>query len=105
MVEKERTSCFNARPGSVSLCNYYRRRRLAWEQAAQYVSQQLHIELPVYFIKEDHAAYYQWKQATGMEEGEAILVRPDGFIAWRHAACTDATNVLTNALKSILSIA
>jgi hypothetical protein len=78
---------------------------LAWQQAAQYASQQLQIELPVYFIKKDHAAYDQWKQTTDIQEGEAILVRPDGFIAWRQAACSNARTVLMNALKNILSLA
>lgn len=44
-----------------------------------------------------------WQDAYGVEAGGAVLVRPDGQVAWRsRSAVTDATSVLTMAFDRIL---
>jgi hypothetical protein len=30
-------------------------------------------------------AYHDWSRAREMDEAGAILVRPDGYVAWRHS--------------------
>ncbi|MFB6456273.1 FAD-dependent monooxygenase [Chitinophaga sp. Hz27] len=40
-----------------------------------------HIPVQVFPLEEDNLA--QWEEATGAAPGEALLVRPDGFVAWR----------------------
>ena len=76
----------------------------AWQQAAQEVSQQLQIALPVYIMEKDDQAYESWKEITAMQAGEVILVRPDGFIAWRQTMPqANAPALLMQAIKNILS--
>lgn len=75
-----------------------------WQQAAKQASQQLQIKISVHLITENTAACHQWKEITGMKKGEAILVRPDGFIAWRCELATNATERLTAVMKNILSM-
>ncbi|TXS54111.1 monooxygenase [Streptomyces sp. uw30] len=44
-----------------------------------------------------------WAELHGTAEDGAVLVRPDGFVAWRaDAAMPDADRVLTNVLQSVL---
>jgi 2-polyprenyl-6-methoxyphenol hydroxylase-like FAD-dependent oxidoreductase len=74
-----------------------------WQQAAQEVSQQMQLALPVYIIEKDDPAYETWKETTAMQAGEGILVRPDGFIAWRQTFATDAQRRLLEAVLGILS--
>ena len=39
--------------------------------------------------------------AYGIERDGAVLIRPDGFIAWRHAAGADGAKALDNALERL----
>ena len=39
--------------------------------------------------------------AYGIESDGAVLIRPDGFIAWRHAAGADGARALDNALERL----
>lgn len=41
----------------------------------------------------------RWEEATGATPGEALLVRPDGFVAWRGSAQTAAALPLTALLS------
>ncbi|WP_344974910.1 FAD-dependent oxidoreductase [Compostibacter hankyongensis] len=43
----------------------------------------------------------QWRCQTGMEAGEALLVRPDGFIAWKGPDLGDHAAQLSAALEQI----
>ena len=51
--------------------------------------------------------YYSWARCREIAEAGALLVRPDGYVAWRHLdAVWDASiafNALGSALKAILS--
>jgi 2,4-dichlorophenol 6-monooxygenase len=51
-------------------------------------------------------SYHDWRRVREIEEAGAILVRPDGYIAWRHvSAVTDdeqALRLLQEAVASIL---
>ncbi|CDZ91450.1 FAD-dependent monooxygenase [Rhodococcus ruber] len=50
--------------------------------------------------------YGYWRQVRDIDEAGALLVRPDGYIAWRHSAPvwddTEALTSLENALTAIL---
>ncbi len=50
--------------------------------------------------------YGYWRQVREIDEAGALLVRPDGYIAWRHSAPiwddTEALTSLENALTTIL---
>jgi 2,4-dichlorophenol 6-monooxygenase len=50
--------------------------------------------------------YFDWHHAREVDEAGVILVRPDGYIAWRHAAAADgqqeACELLHHAIGSIL---
>lgn len=51
--------------------------------------------------------YCEWQRHREMEEGGAILVRPDGVVAWRHSAALDdpkkAKDLLASALSQVLN--
>jgi 2,4-dichlorophenol 6-monooxygenase len=50
--------------------------------------------------------YFDWHRAREMDEAGAILVRPDGYIAWRHTTAADgqqeALELLHSAIGSVL---
>lgn len=81
-----------------------------WEAAAQHVREALHLSLDVYQIGEGaHALLDREKrfcETYGISTNGAVLVRPDGFIAWRsktgqvneQAAEQTLTQVLTTLL-------
>lgn len=76
-----------------------------WQQAAGVVSEQLKLPLPVYMMKKAQPAYEAWKEITALGTGEVILVRPDGFVAWRQTLpATNASLLLKQAVKKILSL-
>jgi 2,4-dichlorophenol 6-monooxygenase len=50
-------------------------------------------------------SYGDWRRASEIEEGGAILVRPDGYVAWRHisaASGDEAFHLLQDAVDSVL---
>jgi len=45
----------------------------------------------------------QWRLAYGIDESGAVLVRPDGYVAWRALSLTsDPFTTLRSALHAIL---
>ena len=77
----------------------------AWQWAADVVKDQLQITLPVYAMKKEEPAYDTWKEVTSLQAGEVIMVRPDGFVAWRKTLpATNAPGVLKEAVRRILAI-
>ncbi|GAA0525845.1 FAD-dependent oxidoreductase [Paractinoplanes ferrugineus] len=47
----------------------------------------------------------RWPAAYGVEPGGAVLVRPDGFVAWRSAEpVADPVSALTDALSALLHV-
>ena len=52
-------------------------------------------------------SYHDWRRAREIDEAGAILVRPDGYIAWRHVDAVnddeEAFHLLSEAVDAILS--
>ncbi|CAM5498676.1 2,4-dichlorophenol 6-monooxygenase OS=Streptomyces violarus OX=67380 GN=FHS41_001172 PE=4 SV=1 [Streptomyces violarus] len=47
--------------------------------------------------------YGDWARLREISDDGALLVRPDGFVAFRHAsAAPDAGELLTDALRTVL---
>jgi hypothetical protein len=47
----------------------------------------------------------RWSEAYGVTAGGAVLVRPDGFVAWRNADMSDdPTRELSAALSELLAV-
>jgi len=67
----------------------------AWQEAATNVAARFNIPLPVKSITSE-----EWKTAAKLQPGMALLVRPDGFIAWRS---DDPEYTLATAMERILS--
>lgn len=77
----------------------------AWAEAATTVSEQLRIDIAVARIGGPDArdSYGDWSRITRMPEEGCLLVRPDGYIAWRRDDQEDAQAELTAALRAILA--
>jgi putative polyketide hydroxylase len=71
----------------------------AWLEAIKQVETRALIQTHV--IKNGH-----FLEAYGLEPGGAVLVRPDGFVAWRtREVLSDPVRALESALQSLLGIA
>lgn len=67
-----------------------------WQEAAANMEVQFRIPIPVKVITDE-----QWTAAARLEAGMALLIRPDGFVAWHSA---DPSYTLEQALKGILGV-
>ncbi|MFJ6215434.1 FAD-dependent oxidoreductase [Streptomyces sp. NPDC092296] len=83
-----------------------------WHEAGARVAQQTGVPLDRYLVGDgpDHDLApergAQWAELHGTAEDGAVLVRPDGFVAWRSVAgAADPDQELTAALRSVLSLA
>ncbi|MGW2899095.1 FAD-dependent oxidoreductase [Streptomyces sp. NPDC001212] len=120
--------CLNGEPGSraphlwvtrdgakVSTIDLYERSfvllcgRPGWRTAARGVSARLNVPLDVYSIGDgveydlDTGGAADWSSVYGVAPEGAVLVRPDGFVAWRAEAETaDMEKELTGVLLQIL---
>ncbi|MFV6029093.1 FAD-dependent oxidoreductase [Streptomyces sp. NPDC056264] len=81
-----------------------------WHAAAAHVGQQLSVPLDAYRIgagpdaELSPASDTDWAEAHGVTADGAVLVRPDGFVAWRsEGASADPGAELRQALTAILS--
>jgi putative polyketide hydroxylase len=73
-----------------------------WKQAASKIATELEITIPVYSIGDNADLVYNDKQiedVLGIEATGAVLIRPDGFVAWR---CKRASATTSAELKSVL---
>jgi 2,4-dichlorophenol 6-monooxygenase len=80
----------------------------AWEEAAAAVAGELGLRLRTVVIDRDaRDAYGEWHRRSEIEEDGVLLVRPDGYVAWRHASAAGdaaaASQLLGQALRSVLS--
>ncbi|MGW4487070.1 FAD-dependent monooxygenase [Amycolatopsis sp. NPDC004368] len=80
----------------------------AWRVAADKAAAELGLDLPVVTIGADSArdSYGDWTRTSEIDEAGALLVRPDGYVAWRHSSGApeaEATAKLLAALKTVLS--
>jgi len=78
----------------------------AWPEAARHATRRLDLALPVHLIGAtpgwvDVAG--RWDAAYGVGATGAVLVRPDGFVAWRSSGrVTDPQALLAQALARVL---
>ncbi|WP_031485729.1 FAD-dependent oxidoreductase [Streptomyces bicolor] len=80
-----------------------------WRSAVEKASRNLGVPVEAYLVGTgaDHDLVPErdadWAELHGTAEDGAVLVRPDGFVAWRaDAAMPDADRVLTNVLQTVL---
>jgi hypothetical protein len=77
-----------------------------WASAADAVSTVLNVPISVHSIGADSEIGDidgRWAELTGLLSDEALLVRPDGFVAWRTGALpTSPENRLGQVLCQIL---
>jgi 2,4-dichlorophenol 6-monooxygenase len=78
----------------------------AWPAAAVAVGALLGMDIEVARIGSKGArdAYGDWSRVTRLPEEACLLVRPDGYIAWRSETQENATAALTEALRTVLSL-
>ncbi|WP_042391857.1 FAD-dependent oxidoreductase [Streptacidiphilus carbonis] len=79
-----------------------------WADAAAALSQELGLDLRTVVVDRDaRDAYGEWHRRAEVAEDGVLLVRPDGYVAWRRptgAVSTDeATRLLRQALTAVLS--
>jgi len=79
----------------------------AWAEAAREVAQKLDIPLDVYQFGADvRTTGRSWSEGYGVTDTGAVLVRPDGFVAWRAADAAEdrsAASVIEDALRRMYS--
>lgn len=83
----------------------------AWEPAAQACASQLGLSLRVVRVGTEGARdpYGDWSRVCDTEEDGCLLVRPDGYVAWRHAGLPPGgedgiRRELLAALRSVLDL-
>ncbi|MFJ9737685.1 FAD-dependent oxidoreductase [Streptomyces sp. NPDC101166] len=83
-----------------------------WHEAAARLADQLQVPLVSYRVGEGPDADLtpedgaDWRTHHGTKPGGAVLVRPDGFVAWRETGpAPDAEKVLRQALTKVMSLA
>ena len=81
----------------------------AWVEAAQAVTASTGVEIAAYVIgpgRDVLDTYDDWARAREVEESGAVLVRPDGMVAWRSSALPDdPTAALGAAMGQLLGLA
>ncbi len=76
----------------------------AWADAASDASTSCDVKIDVYELgRPGLADQGQFAQLYGVEGDGAVLVRPDGYVAWRHQSAAGAPE-LTTALATILGL-
>jgi 2,4-dichlorophenol 6-monooxygenase len=76
-----------------------------WGEAAAATASDLGVPLEAIVIgpgRAYHDLYGDWADAREVPESGAILVRPDGYVAWRASSGEDAAKRLTAAYSAIL---
>src|SRR5574340_139581 len=77
----------------------------AWEQAAHTVESELGVPLRTVCIGVEGArdAYGRWARLREVDEDGVLLVRPDGYIAWRSASAMPDVASMTQRLSTALA--
>jgi 2,4-dichlorophenol 6-monooxygenase len=80
----------------------------SWEAAAAAAGQRLGVAVEAVVIgpgRRYEDLYGDWAQVRGIADGGALLVRPDGYVAFRHAGAlpaAEAEAALESALRTVL---
>jgi hypothetical protein len=78
-----------------------------WVRAAAEVAARLGVELGAHRIASGTALsdpHGRWPDAAGLSDGGALLIRPDGYIAWRAPSATPRrAAALEESLKTVLA--
>ncbi|MEV0597496.1 FAD-dependent monooxygenase [Nonomuraea cavernae] len=77
----------------------------AWMEAGRLVQERLGIQLTRVLIDEEFVDVEgRWQERYGVGEGGAVLVRPDGYVAWRsRGEDPDPAATLERVLRQVLS--
>ncbi|MBB3128619.1 putative polyketide hydroxylase [Paenibacillus rhizosphaerae] len=78
-----------------------------WAYAAQYVSGELNLPIDMFTI--GHIGNLQdpenqWHKTYQVPAGGAVLIRPDGFVAWRSCQIENSTEILSSVIRQLLSL-
>src|SRR5262245_47314046 len=98
-----------ARVSSIDLVGFVilaGRRGTAWVQAARQLASEMQLTLGAHNIGDGEIedADGEWHAAYGVDEDGAVLVRPDGHVAWRSRSLTrEPTATLRATLAAILA--
>lgn len=101
----ETLSTLDLSDGRFALLSAHRR----WIQAARRTAEDLHISVGAYRIGDDDTAdladpYHLFPDTYHLSPDGAILIRPDGHIAWHSTTLADnPETVLTASLRSVLA--
>jgi 2-polyprenyl-6-methoxyphenol hydroxylase-like FAD-dependent oxidoreductase len=81
----------------------------AWEEAARILASSIELPLETYIIGGSGAADPEgrWREAYDVDDGGAVLVRPDGHVGWRSksaspAPLADLSKALTHILGKVI---
>jgi len=72
----------------------------AFNAQIEQLNQSLGVPVTTYIIAENDYAFQAWKQATNLAQDELMIIRPDGFIAYRGISPAGGLDLL---MKQILS--
>jgi 2,4-dichlorophenol 6-monooxygenase len=78
-----------------------------WADAADALAEELGLDLRGVVIDRDaHDAYGEWSRRAEIDEDGVLLVRPDGYVAWRRpsgvSGVAEATRLLRETLATVL---
>ncbi|MGW4648522.1 FAD-dependent monooxygenase [Kitasatospora sp. NPDC004289] len=75
----------------------------AWPKAAAEVASRLGVPVDAHLVEAAAESVPSWAAAVGIEDGGALLVRPDGFVGWRtRAPAADPEAELADVLTALL---
>lgn len=74
----------------------------AWSAAAEELNMPL-LRTVVIGKKQYQDVYFTWARLREIDEAGALLVRPDGFIAWRHVGGVDDIDTASTVLRAALA--
>jgi 2,4-dichlorophenol 6-monooxygenase len=79
---------------------------LNWVEAAEKCAAEFGIALPVVRLGAQDArdAYGEWRRVGELDEEGALLVRPDGYIAFRQSTGLDSASALEKLRSALVSV-